>query len=347
MLKGSRAGADGACMGSPLTSRSAPLAGAAARLAWLRQHAFFARLMLTVALTLIGLGGAQYLLLGERIESGFVRAGEISHAADARSIEHAYGAARGEEPLEEAEEVVSYIAHRPHVTGVALIDARGVVVAAADPEEVGQREPEQTALLRSGGSYAGPERETGENRANFEYVAPLRLGGERHALETDLDGALLREELDSLERSTLLLSLAGLLLAVPFFYLLGGRSLSRLHRVALNRATHDGLTDLGNQSAFQDELRRATATALRYGEPLSVASSTSTTSSSSTTGRATGRATASSSPSPASCNRGGRRIGRSASAATSSRSSCRARTSTARRSDSTARDRRPPRSSAA
>jgi diguanylate cyclase (GGDEF)-like protein len=82
---------------------------------------------------------------------------------------------------------------------------------------------------------------------------------------------VLREELDSLERSTLLLSLAGLLLAVPLFCLLGGRSLSRLHRVALNRATHDGLTDLGNQSAFQDELRRATATALRYGEPLSVA----------------------------------------------------------------------------
>jgi diguanylate cyclase (GGDEF)-like protein len=258
-------------MGTPLARRSAPLAGAAGRLVRLRQHAVFGRLLLTVALTLIALGAAQYLLLGERIESGFVRAGEISHAADARSIEQAYGAARGEEPLAEAEEVVSYIAHRPQVTGVSLIDARGVVVAAADPEEVGQREPEQTALLRSGGSYAGPERESGENRANFEYVAPLRLGGERYALETDLDGALLRQELDALERSTLLLSLAGLLLAVPFFYLLGGRSLSRLHRVALNRATHDGLTDLGNQSAFQDELRRATATALRYGEPLSVA----------------------------------------------------------------------------
>jgi hypothetical protein len=89
MARGSRSGAGGACTGSPLATRSAPLAGAAARLAWLRQHAFFARLMLTVALTLIALGAAQYLLLGERIESGFVRAGEISHAADARSIEQA------------------------------------------------------------------------------------------------------------------------------------------------------------------------------------------------------------------------------------------------------------------
>jgi diguanylate cyclase (GGDEF)-like protein len=145
------------------------------------------------------------------------------------------------------------------------------VVASGDPEEVGQREPEQTALLRSGGSYAGPEREAGENHANFEYVAPLRLGGKRYALETDLDGTALRQELDSLERITTLLSLVGLLLAVPLFYLLGGRSLSRLHRVALNRAARDGLTDLGNQSAFQDELQRATATALRYEEPLSVA----------------------------------------------------------------------------
>jgi hypothetical protein len=76
-------------MGTPLTQRSAPPAGAAAALVWLRRHAFFGRLMLTVALTLAALSAAQYLLVSGRIESSFVRAGEISHAADARSIEQA------------------------------------------------------------------------------------------------------------------------------------------------------------------------------------------------------------------------------------------------------------------
>jgi diguanylate cyclase (GGDEF)-like protein len=258
-------------MASPLTQRSTPPRSAAARVARLKQHAFFGRLMLTVALTLIALCAAHYVVLGERIESSFVRAGERSHAADALSVQQAYDRADGENPLAEAEEVVSYIAHRHHVTSVAVIDARGVVIAAGRAEQVGEREPDQAALVRSGATYAGPEREAGENRANFEYVAPLRLGGKRYALETDLDGTELRQELASFRRTTLLLSLAGLLLAVPLFYLLGGRSLNRLHRVALNRAARDGLTDLGNQSAFQDELHRATATALRYEEPLSVA----------------------------------------------------------------------------
>jgi diguanylate cyclase (GGDEF)-like protein len=238
---------------------------------WLRSHAFLLRLLVTVALTLVVLGFAEYLILSDRARDTFVDAGETAHAADARSIEAAYAAADGEDPLEEAEEVISYIAGRDHVTGVELVDERGVVVAADDPEEIGEEMPHLAALVRSGESYAGYEPEAGEDAADFEYVAPLRLGGRPYALETDVDGATLEEEVASLERTELLLSLAGLVLAVPLFYLLGGRALTQLHSVALNRARRDGLTDLGNQTAFHDELRRATASATRYEEPLSVA----------------------------------------------------------------------------
>jgi diguanylate cyclase (GGDEF)-like protein len=55
------------------------------------------------------------------------------------------------------------------------------------------------------------------------------------------------------------------------FYLVGGRRLVRDHRMVLRRATRDGLTDLPNQRAFQDEFPQAVASATRYQEPFSLA----------------------------------------------------------------------------
>jgi diguanylate cyclase (GGDEF)-like protein len=64
-------------------------------------------------------------------------------------------------------------------------------------------------------------------------------------------------------------------LALPavalLFYLLGGRTLLRHHRLALERATLDGLTDLPNQRAFEEELGRSVAAADRAQEPLALA----------------------------------------------------------------------------
>jgi diguanylate cyclase (GGDEF)-like protein len=55
------------------------------------------------------------------------------------------------------------------------------------------------------------------------------------------------------------------------FYLVGGRRLMRDHRMVLQRATRDGLTDLPNQRAFQDEFPQAVASAARYQDPLALA----------------------------------------------------------------------------
>ena len=71
-----------------------------------------------------------------------------------------------------------------------------------------------------------------------------------------------------------ILGLIGLLALVcggAVFYLVGGRRLMRDHRMVLLRATRDGLTDLPNQRAFQDEFPEAVASAARYEEPFAVA----------------------------------------------------------------------------
>jgi diguanylate cyclase (GGDEF)-like protein len=67
-----------------------------------------------------------------------------------------------------------------------------------------------------------------------------------------------------------LLGLLGLIGASAAFYLAGGRRLMRDHRAVLRRATRDGLTDLPNARAFQDEFPDALAAAMRYQDPLAL-----------------------------------------------------------------------------
>ena len=69
----------------------------------------------------------------------------------------------------------------------------------------------------------------------------------------------------------MLVGVFALLAVSALFYLLGGRSLLRSHRFALQRATLDGLTDLPNQRAFQAELEQAAALSGRYDNPLALA----------------------------------------------------------------------------
>jgi diguanylate cyclase (GGDEF)-like protein len=64
--------------------------------------------------------------------------------------------------------------------------------------------------------------------------------------------------------------LIGLIGGAGVFYVVGGRRLMRDHRAVLRRATRDGLTDLPNARAFQDELPDAVATAARYQDPLAL-----------------------------------------------------------------------------
>ncbi|HWX95626.1 MAG TPA: GGDEF domain-containing protein [Solirubrobacteraceae bacterium] len=88
-----------------------------------------------------------------------------------------------------------------------------------------------------------------------------------------LEGALGQRQIagGQLHELRLVLGLIGILApigGVVAFYLLGGRRLMRDHRLVLQMATRDGLTDLPNQCAFEHEFPDAVAAATRYREPL-------------------------------------------------------------------------------
>lgn len=149
-----------------------------------------------------------------------------------------------------------------------LIGPDGVVRASGKNTLQGTRDTDARirAALRQGASYAGQESAKNRKSADFEFVTPVNLRGERYAFEVSYDHHVLDEQLADVRHG---LALVGLL-ALLVFYLFGGRALLRSHRVALRRATRDGLTDLPNHRAFQDELPLAVAAAARNQQPLAL-----------------------------------------------------------------------------
>ncbi|HEX4188113.1 MAG TPA: EAL domain-containing protein [Solirubrobacteraceae bacterium] len=93
-----------------------------------------------------------------------------------------------------------------------------------------------------------------------------RLGGHAAAPRGG-GGAVEREPSNA---SLALIALACLLGGGAVFYVVGGRRLMRDHRTALRRATRDGLTDLPNARAFEDELPDAVAAAVRHHDELAL-----------------------------------------------------------------------------
>jgi diguanylate cyclase (GGDEF)-like protein len=161
------------------------------------------------------------------------------------------------------------IAARPGVDEALLVNRRGVVVASGDPTEVGSRDTERfaRAVARNGGSPELAEHEQGQ----LSYVAPVTVDGRRMALQVDRDDSDLAQAIVELRVGLVLFILVGLPLSLPVFYLVGGRRVNALHRAALLSARRDGLTDLENHRAFQEELRRSVAEAVRYESPLELA----------------------------------------------------------------------------
>ena len=99
---------------------------------------------------------------------------------------------------------------------------------------------------------------------------PVNLPGGRYAYEVSYDHRTYDAQLHDMRMVLLLVGLLALFGGGGVFYVVGGRALLRDHRRALQRATRDGLTDLPNQRAFQDELPQAVASAARYQDPLAL-----------------------------------------------------------------------------
>jgi diguanylate cyclase (GGDEF)-like protein len=165
------------------------------------------------------------------------------------------------------------VEQRPGMLTVLLIDEHHAIVAAGDRALVGgmQADTRIDAALEHDSSYSGREGGHGKDSADFEFVSPIDLPSGRYAYVVTYDRKSYDAQLSNLRRILALIGLLTLIGGGGLFYLLGGRRLMRDHRTVLRRATRDGLTDLPNQRAFQDEFPQAVAAAARYEVPFALA----------------------------------------------------------------------------
>jgi diguanylate cyclase (GGDEF)-like protein len=256
---------------APRLPRLAASAGGARR----RFHALGpgTRLALALVLTLIAVGGVSYLLLAGQLHRDQVENYARLHEADAEAIEEFGRTHTLPQTFAEADQLLAAINSRAGTEETLLIGPDTVVRARGAGEPVGSVDdnPNTIAVLREGVSFAGNESDPGEDSSAFEFLAPVELGGQRYALETAYSSATFDAQLAHLLKILALLIVIAIAAALPVFYLLGGRSLVRSHRLALERATRDGLTDLPNHRAFQDDLELSVSLAERNGDPLALA----------------------------------------------------------------------------
>ena len=255
----------------PMQGRMRPHQRLHARALRLRESVI-ARLLLTLVLALGAVGTFQYVVVGQRVEHDLIREHAAVHAADARSLEQRAEEAEGnryESPLSEVTEVLAAIAERPDTIDVAVLEADGTVLVSPIAGQVGvlRTDPLVKKVARTHRPVTGVPASDGRNA----YITPMQLLGRDVLFAEYRDAEALRAGVASFRDSLGLFVLLSLLIALPLFYVLGGRSVGVLYRAALQRARRDGLTDLDNHRAFQDELARAVGEASRYGSTVTLA----------------------------------------------------------------------------
>jgi diguanylate cyclase (GGDEF)-like protein len=229
--------------------------------------AFGMRLLATVALTFALTGITGYVLLERNMAQQLISNYAEGQRADARAFElegtRATGTADG---IGDIERLLEGVEQRPGTLAVSLIDQQHVISAAGNGALIGRMEADAriNAALEHGNSYAGREDGSGKDSSDFEFIVPVNLPSGRYAYEVTYDHHIYDAQLTELRKVLALIALFTLIGGGAVFYLLGGRRLMRDHRMVLQRATRDGLTDLPNQRAFQDELPQAVASAARY-----------------------------------------------------------------------------------
>jgi diguanylate cyclase (GGDEF)-like protein len=250
----------------------APLAHLRARHAAL---GFGVRLVLALVITLAVVGGTGYALMAGRLRqqqtAGYA---SIVHA-DVQGFEAIGRTSRSSAlALAEIDRSLDAVGHRPGVLEAVLIDQNHTIKASGTAiDRIGAKnsDPRIDAALLHGTTYSGHEGDPRRNPKNFEFVAPVQLPSGRYAVEVNYDHRFLDANLASLRGTLALVGLLALVVGALVFYLVGGRSLVRSHRYALVRALRDGLTDIPNQRAFQDDLALAIASAKHHNAHLGLA----------------------------------------------------------------------------
>lgn len=237
-------------------------------------HRFRLRLIATIVLTLTVVGLIGYQSMAHELKTQLFDSYTAEHRADAQGAELVGTRTRSTAAaVGEIRDLLDAIARRPNVVETLLIDRHGVIQASANRALLGETDTDRRieAALRDGVAYAGQEKDPAGDAGNFEFVSAIDLPSGRYAFEVTRGHGLLDNQLRAARRTMILATLALLLLGGGIFYLVGGRALMRSHRLALVRATRDGLTDLPNQRAFYDDLLRAVAAATRASQPLALA----------------------------------------------------------------------------
>jgi len=234
---------------------------------------FGLRLTLALVGSLLVVGVVAYQLLVDHLYEHQVDVYAHLLEADAKGVEALGRREPGALPVREIDGLLETIGRRRGAVEAILIGPDNTVRAANIDAMIGEQESDSriNAALRHGETYAGREGDPTLEHAAFEFVTPVRLPGGRYALEGSYTSASFDASTAEVRRVLLLVLGLAVFGVGGLFYAFGGRTLLRHHRLALQRATRDGLTDLPNHRAFQDELDQALAAAHRSGEPLALA----------------------------------------------------------------------------
>jgi diguanylate cyclase (GGDEF)-like protein len=250
---------------------------------WSRRHrdgsdesaafAFNLRLLLTVLMSFALVGVVGYLVLERSLAQRQINDYASSQRADGAAFEDVGTRSTSTaDALGDIDTLLDGIARRPGTREAMLIDQSHVIRAAAGSAVIGRVDSDHPidAALEHGHSYAGNETDPTRDRHDFEFVVPVDVRGARFAYEVTYDHHVYDAQLNEVRLLLALICLLGLVGGGGMFYLVGGRQLIRDHRMVLRRATRDGLTDLPNQRAFQDEFPQMVASATRYQDPLAL-----------------------------------------------------------------------------
>jgi diguanylate cyclase (GGDEF)-like protein len=237
----------------------------------MRRLSFGLRLAISLVLALAVSGVLVVAVTDSSAERTVAEQALQAHAEDAHAVQRAYEAAEtGEVPLDEVDEQLDSLGYRSDTLYVVLIDSRKTAIASTRQGKVGVEYPGPEVAAGLGGDDRAAVRGDGDAK-HFALFSPLKLGGRSYVLHTEQRPTHLDVARADARDQAIMSVIFGILLTIPTFYLVGGRSLLRVHGEAVASGLRDGLTGVANHRAFQDEIERAVRTADREQAPVSLA----------------------------------------------------------------------------
>jgi diguanylate cyclase (GGDEF)-like protein len=238
-----------------------------------RSLGFGVRLFLALVIALAVVGALGYRLISDGLYQQQIDNYVRIQQADVKTFEGIARENGRRVAVREIDEQLDGIGRRPGIAEALLVGPDRIIVASNIESLNGTRDSDAhtEAALVSGAIHAGREADPMEDASHFEFISPVRFPNDRYALEMSFDSETFDAQLADVRHVLLLVMLLAVIGVAGLFYLLGGRTLLRHHRLALQRATRDGLTDLPNHRAFEDELAQAVAAAGRNRAPLALA----------------------------------------------------------------------------